>query len=82
MSRFKRIKTGEAGEFWAFVDATAAEVDDWPEWKKVLFPEHSLPLVPSKAPSHPVEPPKAKQRSANRHRKGAKEGGNPRTPHR
>ena len=65
MKKFKRITTGEAGEFWAFVDATAAEVDQWPAWKKVLFPEKSLPVVPVKRePSRKHRASKGKRRIA------------------
>ena len=65
MKKFKRITTGEAGEFWEFVDATAAEVDRWPAWKKVLFPEKSLPVVPAKRePSPKPRASKSKRRIA------------------
>jgi len=66
MKKFKRITTGEAGEFWAFVDATAAEVDRWPAWKKVLFPERSLPVLPVKRqPSQKRQTSKGKRRTAS-----------------
>src|SRR5262249_50212606 len=54
----------EAGEFWAFVGATAAEVDRWPAWKKVLFPQKSLPgLLVKRQPSQKRQASKGKLRT-------------------
>ena len=36
MKGFKRARTKEAREFWAYVDKTTREVLRWPEWKRAV----------------------------------------------
>jgi hypothetical protein len=48
MGGFNRITSGEAGEFWRFIDEAEKEIESWPQWKQkqVLFPERAVRIEP------------------------------------